>query len=427
MKSDPSTPSPLSHTLTKSSSTSPATTSSPLASDKPSPSSVLAEIPGPSSIPVQSPGAIATDVLSEHHLSSPENPTSYTEDDFGMLSPQNLESNHNSSTPSIVVQTTTQQPPVPSPLPRPLATPSPIPSSPSLVHTVVNSDTRSQPHSHAVTDTPPKLDSPQPAAPIEERKDGFVAVKRRSETDDNLPRKRRRGAISANSDSTNVTTAIRTAAAASATSTTLSTASLLSASDAPSAIIAPSAAPFSILPPPTMPAKLLPVLQMFHTIQHEKWSALISTWMCFEVAHSFQGKLAATGRPACVGDWISRARNPKWRPVPSKSLPKEVEKWWAELQPDFRIADNGQLLLDMQGEVGSPDDWVHLQQAGINGVVSIVAALFFWHCSLPVYAQGRLPAYRQKAAMEQAEESWIRTVIDVTRVFEHLNSLLKDA
>jgi hypothetical protein len=172
-----------------------------------------------------------------------------------------------------------------------------------------------------------------------------------------------------------------------------------------------------------MPEKLLPVLEMFRTIQHEKWTALISRWLQFEVAHNFEGKLRASGRPVCVGDWISRARNPNWRPVPSKSLSKEVEKWWVSMQPDFRTTDDGQLLLDAHCEVGDPDDWEHLRQAGVNGLVSVITALFFWHCSLPVFAQGRLSSHRQKAEMERAQENWITIVTDVAWVFDHLATL----
>jgi hypothetical protein len=285
--------------------------------------------------------------------------------------------------------------------PLPASTKSAAPSSPSYSHTVTSSDTR-PPTSPSTSDpAPAQLEQSAPA--IEQRKPSPTRSKRRLEKQDDFPRKRPRRNKAPSSDLIDDT-------------------SSSSPSATPSSITASPLRLSSLDLPSAMPGKLLPVLEMFKTITHEKWTMLVSKWLQFEASHNFQGKLSASGRPACVGDWIARARSPNWRPIPSKSLGEHVETWWAGMQPEFRTADDGRLLESCR-EVGIADNWEHLRHAGVNGLVSVVAALFFWYCSLPLFGQGRLPAHRQRAAMERAETSWIDVVIDVTWVFEHLARL----
>ncbi|KAF8199484.1 hypothetical protein BJ912DRAFT_844898 [Pholiota molesta] len=79
------------------------------------------------------------------------------------------------------------------------------------------------------------------------------------------------------------------------------------------------------------------------------WKKLIHQWVAFEMKEGYGrdtvGKLKAKRRPAFVGDWIQRARAPSWRPAISDI---------ATIEEGFR------------------------EQPGINGLLSLVAGLFFW-------------------------------------------------
>jgi hypothetical protein len=188
------------------------------------------------------------------------------------------------------------------------------------------------------------------------------------------------------------------------------------------------AVPISLEPPPQMPEKLLQVLDMFKTVKDDKWDRLLSNWLAFETSHQFSGRpLAGSHRPTCIGDWISRARSVKWRPPPSKSIASDFLRWWSSMQPDFRTTDDGYLLRDDDGafvrEEGDISDWATLCQAGTNGVVSVVAGLFFWHYLLPALQSVTAPGFRQKAAATRARKEWEEAVDDVCWVIGRLHCL----
>lgn len=108
----------------------------------------------------------------------------------------------------------------------------------------------------------------------------------------------------------------------------------------------------------------------------EEWMDLVTLWASFEARSGYEEakKLAATGRPFAVGVWIGRARSSTWRPV-IKKLPQYEEsfwEWWSAIQPDWRL-ENGRLVRERV--LG---DWEALRRPGINGVVSIPVALFYW-------------------------------------------------
>ncbi|KAF8200837.1 hypothetical protein BJ912DRAFT_843931 [Pholiota molesta] len=111
------------------------------------------------------------------------------------------------------------------------------------------------------------------------------------------------------------------------------------------------------------------------------WKKLIHQWAAFEMKEAYGrdtvGKLKAKRRPAFVGDWIQRARAPSWRPADGR--------------------------LDMAAVEG---DWEPLRQPGINGLLSLVAGLFFWGS-----------AARDAPT---AGDAWSRFVDDCSLMFEGL-------
>ena len=88
-------------------------------------------------------------------------------------------------------------------------------------------------------------------------------------------------------------------------------------------------------------------------------------------------KLSAESRPLCIQEWIRRARPTTWRPVIT-SIPafeKSFEAWWNNLQPDWRKNDDGSIAFD-----NVDGDWEKLRKAGLNGIHSVIVALFYWGC-----------------------------------------------
>jgi len=48
--------------------------------------------------------------------------------------------------------------------------------------------------------------------------------------------------------------------------------------------------------------------------------------------------------------------------------------WWTGLQPNWRKSTNGKLVFSRV--IGG--DWKQLRRPGLNGLVSVIAALLFW-------------------------------------------------
>ncbi|KAJ3505719.1 hypothetical protein NLJ89_g7270 [Agrocybe chaxingu] len=87
----------------------------------------------------------------------------------------------------------------------------------------------------------------------------------------------------------------------------------------------------------------------------EKWAEIICLWYAFEVQEQFTH--------VCNLD--------------VKTYEVQFVEWWTSLQPDWRLSDEDKLEKECEG-----DDWECLRLPGLNGIVSVVAALFFWALAL---------------------------------------------
>ncbi|KAF9548607.1 hypothetical protein CPC08DRAFT_620538, partial [Agrocybe pediades] len=127
------------------------------------------------------------------------------------------------------------------------------------------------------------------------------------------------------------------------------------------------------------PAWFVKLIAMFKSESlGPQWSSLISSYSKFEAAHGYEGaaKLKSRHRPSMVGDWINRARpSTSWRPNirDISKLADEFMKWWSSLQPQWRVGEDGVILFKQK--VG---DWDSLRKPGLNGLLSVVAGLFYW-------------------------------------------------
>ncbi|KAF8175354.1 hypothetical protein BJ912DRAFT_804758, partial [Pholiota molesta] len=105
------------------------------------------------------------------------------------------------------------------------------------------------------------------------------------------------------------------------------------------------------------------------------WTQLVRAWAHFEKAERYEekAKLRTEGRPACVAAWIARARSTTYRPnlVKLSLFEKAFNTWWVGLQPAWRV-ENGEIL---RTQTGNLED---LRRPGKNGLLSVLAALFFW-------------------------------------------------
>ncbi|KAJ7601289.1 hypothetical protein DFH06DRAFT_1026821, partial [Mycena polygramma] len=121
---------------------------------------------------------------------------------------------------------------------------------------------------------------------------------------------------------------------------------------------------------------------------------------------------ASKHRPTQVQKWIQGKRGEKMKTLPEVknvvTYSKQWYKWWDDLQPSWRQRDaNGKWITG--GEYGS--DWGKLDCAGINGSLSIVAALYFW---------GAAPTHT-----EETRAVWNEAVEDVTWILEGVDTLFE--
>jgi len=111
------------------------------------------------------------------------------------------------------------------------------------------------------------------------------------------------------------------------------------------------------------------------------WNQLVKAWAAFEAKSDFKElkKLSTTNRPSAVKSWIQRARTSAWRPVISNLADYESEftAWWSSLQPEWRKSSSGKILFSKVD-----GDWEVLRRPGLNGILSVMAALFFWGVAL---------------------------------------------
>ncbi len=128
--------------------------------------------------------------------------------------------------------------------------------------------------------------------------------------------------------------------------------------------------------------------------------------MKFEEDAHYEGyeKLGTLKRPQAIGAWIQRARAPAYRPAITnvKQYTEDFSVWWQSLQPEWRrsLCGAGPYLLQQDG------DWTHMRRfSGINGLLSVVAALYFWG---------------DVVRGTPATKTWLAAVADVSFVFGNL-------
>ena len=133
-----------------------------------------------------------------------------------------------------------------------------------------------------------------------------------------------------------------------------------------------------------------------------EWDLLLSTWLEFEERAGFDSsaRLGAQHRPRAIADWIQRARPATFRPEikDEKEFAAAFSSWWQNLQPEWRRVENN-------NGPQEDEDWDAIRCSGVNGLVSVVAALFFWGSAI----QDR-----------PTQTTWLEAVKDVSYVLHQL-------
>jgi hypothetical protein len=112
---------------------------------------------------------------------------------------------------------------------------------------------------------------------------------------------------------------------------------------------------------------------------------LVSRLIQFEKLHNFETKrgtnLPSTHRPAEVGRWISSRRRNIKLGVSPEVYSKQWWRWWEVLQPEWRVFDKTGRPKAM-APAGHEATWHCLLKPGVNGILSVVASLYWWGCTV---------------------------------------------
>ncbi|KAK7008539.1 hypothetical protein R3P38DRAFT_2791506 [Favolaschia claudopus] len=111
------------------------------------------------------------------------------------------------------------------------------------------------------------------------------------------------------------------------------------------------------------------------------FSALVAAWTRVEVASRFQhspSNLSAKLRPKQVSAWISNGRRTESVVDNPARFAKEWQAWWDSLQPSWRVRETSGEWSITRGYGANGREWGPLYHWGVNGVLTIVASLFFW-------------------------------------------------
>ncbi|KAJ7919706.1 hypothetical protein B0H13DRAFT_1523398, partial [Mycena leptocephala] len=113
------------------------------------------------------------------------------------------------------------------------------------------------------------------------------------------------------------------------------------------------------------------------------YHALLGAWIRVEYASRFENSptnLSTKGRPTQVGNWVAGLRGKRKCDV---AVPNPADyaagwqRWWDSLQPAWRKkGKDGKWTTDEYGEGGR--EWGPLYQWGVNGMLNVVASLYFW-------------------------------------------------
>lgn len=153
-----------------------------------------------------------------------------------------------------------------------------------------------------------------------------------------------------------------------------------------------------------------------------RWMNLLQVWVEFErhCEYEIGSPLPAKNRPKVIGAWIARARSstylgPKVEP---DIFMKQFRLWYLAMQLVWRTMPNT-TFVEAEGE----HDWACLRRSGPNGILSIVAGLYFWDVSL----RGLVgDSFRVTQSRQTLRQDWNFFVDDLTDVLTRIQRQGRD-
>ncbi|KAJ7921971.1 hypothetical protein B0H13DRAFT_1604071 [Mycena leptocephala] len=156
----------------------------------------------------------------------------------------------------------------------------------------------------------------------------------------------------------------------------------------------------------------------------DSFNALLRVFAEIERSYRWEqgGKagLGVANQPSAVADWIAAGRGGRGGPQANGRGPEIGNlavfgttwwDWWGRLQPDWRTRDGGNVSRFERAAYpgATKENWRKLRVPGQNGVLSVVASLYWWGKKCRV------------AGEREDRESWAEAVSDVKWM---LNGLL---
>ncbi|KAK7434995.1 SERTA domain-containing protein 3 [Stygiomarasmius scandens] len=169
------------------------------------------------------------------------------------------------------------------------------------------------------------------------------------------------------------------------------------------------------LPTPANAPKYLsgPVTQ-FGMVIEPVYHRLLCKYLVFEYDQGYiDKKLPARGRPKVIGDWIAQARVLNYMPrgIDAVNLQQSFITWYESIQLEWRSLDRKKQWICSKDD--SENDWEELCASGQNGVLNVVAGLYYWYHGIDRIKDN---GFRAKEMKEAMLKEWRYHVEDFTYV-----------
>ncbi|KAJ7707872.1 hypothetical protein B0H14DRAFT_2415488, partial [Mycena olivaceomarginata] len=128
------------------------------------------------------------------------------------------------------------------------------------------------------------------------------------------------------------------------------------------------------------------------------YEAVVVAWTRIEEASRFEQaptNLPSKHRPKQVTAWIGGRRTVRPDVADPVEYTAQWQMWWDSLQPAWRRRESDGTWSTTGGYGEGGREWGPLYQWGVNGILSLVASLYFWGCA--IYEQVELRTQWEQA------------------------------
>ncbi|KAK7022849.1 SERTA domain-containing protein 3 [Paramarasmius palmivorus] len=180
--------------------------------------------------------------------------------------------------------------------------------------------------------------------------------------------------------------------------------------------------------PPNAAQYVQRVVEMVNAIGMDpKLCQIVTYWLSIDgkahwdvsITDDVPNKLTTKDRPPAVGRWISVARPATFKAkiVDLDQYATKFISWFSECSPEWRQREAGTFMMSRDG--GS--DWSAIAVTGVNGIVSIVAALAWWKEALNNFSQS---TSRQQQTLRRHYSVYEQVLDEVLYTFQNVNTLM---